>query len=332
MSVTQKYHLSPKSGKAVICRASVKACPVGGDHFDTQEDAQQYLESTLGKEYGVVVSVKKSGDTHNVPPSVFRTYGVGTGRKVSDRTKKRWNPEHQVVARDCEPVEREADDWNCPVQDIKEIALNGEVIGYVFENKYGGHGFSTLEQMNDEVHRPRIDQDSKIDAITALIQHREKYTGKPVVLDTNSVLFDQWRDNPQVVSIDESTSLYIEERKGLGTNKSVSRHVFMVKDGKAVSFMKTIEREENGERVMTRTDVETRKTERRKGYAKELSAYVEAQYGIPLRSTGSFTELGYAAFGGNKNEDQQYEEWKPSFKPMNFVYDWDKLQSCFRLN
>lgn len=34
-----KYHVNPKTGKASICRATVRACPLGGEsmHFESKE-------------------------------------------------------------------------------------------------------------------------------------------------------------------------------------------------------------------------------------------------------------------------------------------------------
>lgn len=42
-----KYHISPETGRPNQCRASVRVCPVGGDHFDTKEDAREAYEKQM---------------------------------------------------------------------------------------------------------------------------------------------------------------------------------------------------------------------------------------------------------------------------------------------
>lgn len=48
--MAERYHINPETGRANICRATVRACPVGGTdgkeapHFDTKEEARTYYE------------------------------------------------------------------------------------------------------------------------------------------------------------------------------------------------------------------------------------------------------------------------------------------------
>lgn len=46
------FHISPRSGEPRPCRAATpESCPVGGDHFSDQKDAQVFAEEKLTKEY-----------------------------------------------------------------------------------------------------------------------------------------------------------------------------------------------------------------------------------------------------------------------------------------
>lgn len=40
-----KFHISPTTGRVNICRATVQACPIGGDHYDSKESAHAAYES-----------------------------------------------------------------------------------------------------------------------------------------------------------------------------------------------------------------------------------------------------------------------------------------------
>lgn len=42
-----KYHISPESGEPAVCHATVKACPVGGDHFSSEKDARAAFEENM---------------------------------------------------------------------------------------------------------------------------------------------------------------------------------------------------------------------------------------------------------------------------------------------
>ncbi len=39
-----KYHLIPETGEVKACRATKKACPIGGDHYATPGEARDAFE------------------------------------------------------------------------------------------------------------------------------------------------------------------------------------------------------------------------------------------------------------------------------------------------
>lgn len=43
-----RYHVNKKTGRAGICRATKKGCPLGDDtpHFNTKEEAKEHIEAT----------------------------------------------------------------------------------------------------------------------------------------------------------------------------------------------------------------------------------------------------------------------------------------------
>lgn len=49
-----KYHISPKTGRANVCTASVQACPVGGQHFSSKEEAASFVEAQAAEEFSTV--------------------------------------------------------------------------------------------------------------------------------------------------------------------------------------------------------------------------------------------------------------------------------------
>ena len=45
-----KYHVNQNTGRPNICKASKKACPVGGEHFDSKEEALAGIEAQASQE------------------------------------------------------------------------------------------------------------------------------------------------------------------------------------------------------------------------------------------------------------------------------------------
>lgn len=58
-----KYHIS-KDGDPKPCRATKKPCPIGGEHFDSEEAARDHYEKTMENE----VSSEKPKWTFEIPP------------------------------------------------------------------------------------------------------------------------------------------------------------------------------------------------------------------------------------------------------------------------
>lgn len=65
-----KYHINQETGRPNICRATVKDCPVGGEHFNSKEEARAGFEAQQSGSFGVPMKKEKSkgGD----PVSVLR--------------------------------------------------------------------------------------------------------------------------------------------------------------------------------------------------------------------------------------------------------------------
>lgn len=45
----QKYHISPETGRPNICRAGKRPCPIGGEHYDSKEEARAGYEKAMEK-------------------------------------------------------------------------------------------------------------------------------------------------------------------------------------------------------------------------------------------------------------------------------------------
>lgn len=54
-----KYHINRNTQRPNICRADVKRCPVGGEHFETKKEAHEFIEKKLEKEYGESKTLNK---------------------------------------------------------------------------------------------------------------------------------------------------------------------------------------------------------------------------------------------------------------------------------
>lgn len=71
-----KYHISKTTGRVNICRADVRACPIGGEHFTTKEEAKKASEKALEVSYGSLKSLQKPlkstlFETQPVDPSLL---------------------------------------------------------------------------------------------------------------------------------------------------------------------------------------------------------------------------------------------------------------------
>jgi len=77
-------------------------------------------------------------------------------------------------------------------------------------------------------------------------------------------------------------------------------------------------------------DIEVRPGYRGQGYAKKMILTVEKLTGKTLRTTGGFTPEGWAALGQKIPVDERYASYpEPGihYDSMNFVQDWNKLQT-----
>lgn len=74
-----KFHVNPETGRANICRATKKGCPlgVGVEHFDTKTDANEYIEQEAKKaSYSFsTVSKKNEDDLEELVNLPQRGYG-----------------------------------------------------------------------------------------------------------------------------------------------------------------------------------------------------------------------------------------------------------------
>lgn len=61
MAGTTKYHVNKETGRANICRATKKGCPLGADtpHFDGKEEAKAYIEKEAQEKGEMFTKVSK---------------------------------------------------------------------------------------------------------------------------------------------------------------------------------------------------------------------------------------------------------------------------------
>jgi len=61
-----KYHIN-KDGDPSVCRAFIRKCPIGGDHFESQEAAFKFIEEKEKKQAEYFASLKQIADLPGVP-------------------------------------------------------------------------------------------------------------------------------------------------------------------------------------------------------------------------------------------------------------------------
>lgn len=63
--MAKKYHISPETGEVKICRATRK-CPIGGEHFDSEEAANKYIEQKYESKHTIITSHSKREPTQQL--------------------------------------------------------------------------------------------------------------------------------------------------------------------------------------------------------------------------------------------------------------------------
>lgn len=78
-----KYHVNGETGRAGICRATKKGCPLGDDtpHFESKEEAKAHIEKTEASNNSAFTTVKK-GDAPAKAPRQFATAADLKRKKV----------------------------------------------------------------------------------------------------------------------------------------------------------------------------------------------------------------------------------------------------------
>lgn len=63
------FHISPRRGEALPCKAATpESCPVGGEHFSDQTEAQSFAEDKLSKEYQSAATLSRKVDLTQLEP------------------------------------------------------------------------------------------------------------------------------------------------------------------------------------------------------------------------------------------------------------------------
>lgn len=86
MAKTTKYHVNKNTGRAGICRATMKGCPLGADtpHFNTKEEAKAHIEKTEANNNSQFSTMKKKSNNKQNNTAVF----ISTSLKKFDLTSE----------------------------------------------------------------------------------------------------------------------------------------------------------------------------------------------------------------------------------------------------
>lgn len=94
-----RYHINQATGEARRCMASIRTCPVGGAHFENVDEANNYIEESLGSEYGATTTMTKPAVVKPIDPKVERTRLREEARAALDGTPGLWRSGSQVVSK-----------------------------------------------------------------------------------------------------------------------------------------------------------------------------------------------------------------------------------------
>lgn len=67
--MAQRYHISPESGRPNICRAGKRPCPIGGEHFDSKEEARAASEVKQAAENNAFSTLTKGDSLRSQEPA-----------------------------------------------------------------------------------------------------------------------------------------------------------------------------------------------------------------------------------------------------------------------
>lgn len=123
-----------------------------------------------------------------------------------------------------------------------------------------------------------------------------------------------------------------------GDSKAVSDGLYeqwwLTDHGVTVAYIQVVYREVRpaGYPALTLCDIEVRPEFRRRGYGRDIIAFVQRHYDEVLHATGSFTPEGHAAFaeylpivpGG-------FESVSGANSDLTFVDDWDQCEPKYPL-
>jgi len=301
-----------------------KGTPVGGQFAeDTRSESEAVLDDATQETPGGLV--------------------YGKQRKVADRSGDKFGTDVVHTREVISGLPHRETNYG-EITNIREVLVNGEAIGYTYEvpswRGDGIRGFSTVEESQDPTSFIREEDCSQTEAITMLYRHHRDHVAHP-----RRPSVEEWEDSASsyyatktVDQIGEDTYLY-NETKELNFGRS-SAHTFLVKGDRAVAYIK-YGTQEGAEDDLVLHDIETRRTERGQGYANELITALEKKHGSTMKTTGTFTPEGRAAFSGKmpltlagqESRETRFHEDESAYdvEPMGFVESWDILAPKFRL-
>jgi hypothetical protein len=98
-------------------------------------------------------------------------------------------------------------------------------------------------------------------------------------------------------------------------------HYWLIVDGKPSSYAKVYVKDAR----VSLCDIETRESERNRGFASELLRRIAHENGVEkISHDGGYTPNGFDFISGMIEDLSPVDG--PNFGPMDFVYDWDTMR------
>lgn len=109
--MANKYHVNKETGRAGICRATKKGCPLGADtpHFDTKEEAKVYIEKSEANNNDTFKTHTKINKSLSAKNGVMKASAVLTPKKVLLPDKIEYETDFNSIISDATYLDKKVD-------------------------------------------------------------------------------------------------------------------------------------------------------------------------------------------------------------------------------
>lgn len=196
-------------------------------------------------------------------------------------------------------------------ENLETVQHNGKDIGVIYNDIKGDFVIENMLEHEDQYYIPNNSYPTKKQAEKAL---KKKHRDEKKKFNFENHIPSPGCAKNEFIKISDDETLYVEEFHH-GERKEFD--AWLIIKGKPVSYLNIAKEEQ--EKQAQICNIETRHGEREKGHSKRIKETLSKHLEIGIESGGSYTFLGYDAFGEEKPEKGV------SYACANFVHDWTQL-------